>query len=142
MKTQAKNFERSLRLAFALLATLVLIFEPGAMRVEAQSPSATLAGTVIDESGAVVPAVEITVLNLSIAVQRHATTDGEGAYVIPLLPPGRYNLTAQREGFATLEVRNLVLNVGDRHSLRIKLEVGEVGETVTVTDALNSSVEQ
>ncbi len=147
MTTQAKKLSGDvMRRGLVLLAALVFIcFEMGARRAVAsgaQSPSATLGGTVLDENGAVVPVVEITVLNLSIAVQRHATTDGEGAFTIPLLPPGRYTLTAQREGFATLEVRNIVLNVGDRQALRIKLEVGEVGETVTVVDALNSGVEQ
>jgi hypothetical protein len=122
-------------LAFAA----VLLLVPTA---RAQSPAATLGGTVLDENGAVVPAVEITVLNLSTAVQRHAVTGGEGAFVVPLLPPGRYTLTAQREGFAALEVRNIVLNVGDRQMLRIPLHVGEVGESVTVIDALSSGVER
>ncbi len=120
------------RLARGLaLAALVL---SAAVAVRAQSPAATLGGTVLDENGAVVPEVEITVLSLSTAVQRHATTGSEGEFAVPLLPPGRYTLTAQREGFATLEVRNIVLNVGDRQALRIRLRVGEVGESVTVTD--------
>jgi hypothetical protein len=121
----------------AVAAVLLL-----AATARAQSPAATLAGTVMDEQGAVVPSVEVTVLNLSTAVQRHATTDGEGRFVIPLLPPGGYTLTAQREGFATLEVRNITLNVGDRQALRIRLKVGELGETVTVVDALEDGVER
>src|SRR5918999_5324864 len=125
--------------ARALVLAAVLVCVPAA---RAQSPAATLGGTVLDENGAVVPAVEITVLNLSTAVQRHAATDGEGAFVVPLLPPGRYTLTAQREGFATLEVRNIVLNVGDRQALRIRLRVGEVGESVTVIDAVSPGVER
>ena len=125
--------------ARALLLVAVLLSVPTA---RAQSPAATLGGTVLDENGAVVPAVEITVLNLSTAVQRHALTGGEGAFVVPLLPPGRYTLTAQREGFATLEVRNIVLNVGDRQALRIILHIGEVGESVTVIDAVSPGVER
>jgi hypothetical protein len=125
--------------ARALVLTSVLLFVPPA---RAQSPAATLGGTVLDENGAVVPAVEITVLNLSTAVQRHAVTGGEGAFVVPLLPPGRYTLTAQRDGFATLEVRNIVLNIGDRQALRIRLRVGEVGDTVTVVDAVSPGVER
>src|SRR5215207_5380660 len=96
--------------ARALVLAAALMFVPAA---RAQSPAATLGGTVLDENGAVVPAVEITVLNLSTAVQRHALTGGGGAFAVPLLPPGRYTLTAQRDGFATVEVKNLVLNVGD-----------------------------
>ncbi len=125
-------------IASSLLAALLL----SAPAARAQSPAATLGGTVLDENGAVVPAVEITVLNLSTAVQRHALTGGEGAFVVPLLPPGRYTLTAQREGFATLEVRNITLNVGDRQALRIILHIGEVGESVNVIDALSSGVER
>ncbi|HEX8116766.1 MAG TPA: carboxypeptidase-like regulatory domain-containing protein, partial [Pyrinomonadaceae bacterium] len=121
-----------------MLASLMLCVR-GA---RAQSPAATLGGTVLDENGAVVPSVEITVLNLSTAVQRHALTGGEGAFVVPLLPPGRYTLTAQREGFATLEVRNITLNVGDRQALRIRLRVGEVGESVTIVDAVSPGVER
>ena len=143
MTTHAKKWGADVRLAFALAALLFAAAAwAGVPAARAQSPAATLGGTVLDEQGAVVPAVEITVLNLSTAVQRHAATDGAGAFVVPLLPPGRYTLTAQRDGFATLEVREIVLNVGDRQALRIRLRVGEVGEYVTVFDAVSSGVEQ
>jgi Carboxypeptidase regulatory-like domain len=137
MKTKA-NMLGDWAARWLVVAAVLLL----AATARAQSPAATLAGTVIDEQGAVVPSVEVTVLNLSTAVQRHATTDGEGRFVIPLLPPGGYTLTAQREGFATLEVRNITLNVGDRQALRIRLKVGELGETVTVVDALEDGVER
>src|SRR5215218_3120728 len=130
---------RGCRAARWLLLAALWLTAPAA---RAQSPAATLGGTVLDENGAVVPGVEITVLSLSTAVQRHATTGGEGAFVVPLLPPGRYTLTAQREGFAPLEVRNITLNVGDRQALRIRLRVGEVGESVTVVDAISPGVER
>src|ERR1044072_2444235 len=131
MKTRA-NMRGDCAARTLVLAALLLL----AAAARAQSPAATLAGTVIDERGAVVPSVEITVLNLSTAVQRHASTDGEGRFVIPLLPPGGYTLTAQRDGFSTLEVRNITLNVGDRQALRIRLQGGGGGGTVTVVDAL------
>ncbi|HLL76336.1 MAG TPA: carboxypeptidase-like regulatory domain-containing protein [Pyrinomonadaceae bacterium] len=102
----------------------------------AQSATATLGGSLTDEAGAVVPAVQITVLNLGTALQRHAQTDASGYFTIPLLPPGRYALTARREGFATIEVRNVALHVNDQKVLRIKLRVGEVGEVVHVTEDL------
>ena len=100
----------------------------------AQSASATLSGTVSDETGAVIPSVNITVFNLSTALHRHAATDDRGSYVIPLLPPGRYNVTAQRDGFTPVEIRNVVLNTGDLLSLRIKLKVGEIGASVTIIE--------
>ncbi|MBA2732689.1 MAG: TonB-dependent receptor [Acidobacteria bacterium] len=106
----------------------------GTFTAYAQSSTATLSGAVLDEAGAVIPAVNITLLNLSTALQRHAKTDDEGNYVVPLLPPGRYNVTAQRNGFGTVEVRNVELNTGDQLALRIKLKVGEIGESVTVVE--------
>ncbi|HEX8145466.1 MAG TPA: TonB-dependent receptor [Pyrinomonadaceae bacterium] len=104
----------------------------------AQSSTATLSGTVMDEAGAVIPGVQLTLLNLSTALQRHAATDESGSYVVPLLPPGRYNVTAQRDGFTTVEIRSVVLNTGDQLALRIKLKVGEIGETVTVIEDASS----
>src|SRR5215218_5976958 len=130
---------RGCRAARWLLLAALWLTAPAA---RAQSPAATLGGTVLDENGAVVPGVEITVLSLSTAVQRHATTGGEGAFVVPLLPPGRYTLTAQRDGFATLEVKNIILNVGDRRAYTIILHIGAVGESVTIVDALDANVER
>jgi hypothetical protein len=113
---------------------------PGAV-ARAQSATATLSGTVIDEAGAVIPSVQITLLNLSTALQRHGTTDDTGSYILPMLPPGRYNVTAQRDGFTVVEIRNVALNTGDQLALKIKLKVGEVGGTVTIIDDA-SSVQQ
>src|SRR5215213_5654487 len=106
--------------AWALVLAAVCVCVPAA---RAQSPAATLGGTVLDENGAVVPSLELAVLNLSTAVQGHALTGGEGAFVVPLLLRGRYTLTAQRDGFATVEFKNLVLNVGDRRALRRTLHI-------------------
>jgi hypothetical protein len=108
------------------------------LAASAQSSTATLSGTVMDEAGAVIPSVNITLLNLSTALQRHATTDDAGSYVVPLLPPGRYNLTAQRDGFRAVEVRNVVLNTGDQLALKVKLKVGEIGESVIIVEDAQS----
>ncbi|HEV7377884.1 MAG TPA: TonB-dependent receptor [Pyrinomonadaceae bacterium] len=122
------------RRLFIVAILLVVVW----MTASAQSSTATLSGTVMDETGAVIPAVNITLLNLSTALQRHAATDEAGAYVVPLLPPGRYNVTAQRDGFTTVEVRNVVLNTGDQLALRVKLKVGEIGESVTIIEDAQS----
>jgi hypothetical protein len=111
---------------------------PGLFIARAQSESASLRISVIDERAAVVPGVNITLLNLETAWQRHATTDDEGACVVPLLPPGSYNVTAQRDGFATVEIRRIVLSTGDQRALRVNLKVGEVGASVTIIDDASS----
>lgn len=116
-----------------LLLTVLLCFRV----VVAQSTSATLSGTVIDEAGAVIPAVEITVLNLETALQRHGVTNETGTFVIPVLPPARYNVTVRRRGFAPVEFRNVTLNTGDHLALRIKLKIGEIGASVTTIAELS-----
>jgi len=93
---------------------------------------ATLAGTVTDQSGAVVPGVDVTLSNLQQGLKREVHTSDSGYFAFPLLQPGTYNLTAQLTGFAPHEVKGLILNVGDEIAVRIKLELANVGESVEV----------
>ncbi len=128
-----------LRIGAAVLLVLAAPHaRPGLFIARAQSESASLRISVTDERAAVVPGVNITLLNLDTAWQRHATTDDEGACVVPLLPPGSYNVTAQRDGFATVEIRRIVLSTGDQRALRINLKIGEVGASVTIIDDASS----
>src|SRR5262245_518413 len=99
----------------------------------AQSSSATLGGTVLDESAAVVPGVDLTVLNVATGLERQAATGRDGTFSVPALPPGRYLLRAMRQGFAALEVPDIVLNVNDRVLLQLRLKVEQIGESLTVT---------
>lgn len=128
------------RRVFLITAAIFLIIcnspltAPLSASAHGQTSTATLSGIVMDEAGAVIPDVRITLLNLSTALQRHDTTNANGEYVVPLLPPGRYNVTAQRDGFTTVEIRNVVLNTGDQLALRIKLKIGEVGESVIIVE--------
>jgi hypothetical protein len=116
--------------AFWLLLT-AFCFLPS---VEAQSTSATLSVTVEDLNGAVVPGVEVTILNVETSAKRQATTNELGSLAIPFLPPGHYTVTARRQGFAPVEVPNLVLNVGDLKSLKIQLKPGSISEMVKIDD--------
>jgi outer membrane receptor protein involved in Fe transport len=116
----------------ALVFVLTLLI---AQSAQAQSPTATLTGTVTDENDAVVPGVNIAVISIAQGFQRSTVTDGAGSYTVPLLPPGNYTVKAGREGFTTAEVPSVVLNVNDRVALRIQLKVGSVsGQTVNVID--------
>jgi len=118
-----------------LLLILFAIRNPqSAIRnVFAQSATATLSGTVVDEKGAVVAGAKIELTNLGTVLKRNATTSGEGYFTFPLLPPGSYTLQALREGFAPVEVRNVVLNVGDQQAVIVHLRVGGVTAQVNVT---------
>ena len=118
---------------FALCALLLLTLCSLPFTIFAQTSSANLSGTVTDENGAVVPGVTVTVTDLATRLQRTATTNDAGQFVVPLLPASKYTVTLKREGFLTAEVDELILNVKDEKSLNIRLKTGDIKETVNVT---------
>ncbi len=122
------RFTTSLR--SILFLALCLAFCVSAL---AQSSTATISGTVVDEGGAVVTEAQIAAINADTGLRRQATTNSDGYFTIPLLPPGRYTITATRQGFSPMEIGGIALNVNDHRSIQIPLKVGQVGETVTVT---------
>lgn len=116
---------RSLLVLFALCALPFATY--------AQTATATLSGTVVDQNGAVVPGTDVTIINTGTGLQRQVTTNDEGYFTVPLLPPSTYSVRAQHTGFSPVEIQNVVLNVGDQKALKIELKAGDVNATVQVT---------
>src|SRR5215510_7921195 len=79
-----------------------------------QSITATISGTAKDQTGAVLPGVEVTATNKSTAVTRSVITNERGEYVLPLLPIGEYDVTAELSGFRTEVRQNILLQVDQR----------------------------
>src|SRR5437879_4950607 len=98
-----------------------------------QSATATLTGVVTDSSGAFAPGASITATNNATGRKSTAVSSNDGAFTIPLLPPGRYTVSVGHPGFAPVEIKDVVLEVGDRVALPVKLNPGQVQESVTVT---------
>src|SRR4051794_1355798 len=102
----------------------------------AQGATATLSGVVTDQNGAVIPGVNIAVVSIAQGFQRITTTNDEGIFVVPLLPPGNYTVKAEHEGFNPAESREVILNVNDQMTIKIPLKVGHVAnQTVDVLDS-------
>lgn len=99
----------------------------------AQSFTATLRGTVRDQSGAVIPGATITVRNVSKGWTRTTVTNESGDYVVTQLPADSYAVTAQATGFKTEVREGIVLQVGQEARLDFTLVVGELEERVVVT---------
>jgi hypothetical protein len=97
-----------------------------------QTSTATLSGTVTDERDAVIPGAAVTMVNTATGARRQTTTNEQGGFVVPLLPPATYVINVQQQGFAPLEVRGVVLNVGDNKGLQIELKAGDVNAQVTI----------
>ena len=127
-----KNRQRPLSMVI-VFAFLLTAFDLLPSAVRGQTATATLGGTVEDEKGAVVPGVTVAVLNVDTSFRRESTTNEGGSFLFTLLPPGRYSLTAERQGFKVLQVPNIVMNVGDQKALTIQLQTGNISETVRIT---------
>lgn len=101
----------------------------------AQAPTATVTGRVTDASGGVIPGTAITVRNLDTNRVQKAVSNAVGDFTVPFLPPGRYAVDATAQGFRGFRAPSLPLAVDQVQRLDITLEVGTVGDAVTVTDA-------
>ena len=84
----------------------------------------------MDPSGAVVPGAVVTITEKDKGFSRSVTTSKDGSYQIPLLPPGRYVLGAQKEGFRKFERGPLTLLVNQHLREDIKLELGQAGDSI------------
>jgi len=102
--------------------------------VHAQS-TASIEGQVIDQNGAILPSVEITVVSNNIGIMRVGATDDDGRYQIAALPVGSYRIEVRAEGFQTQIIERLNLEVGRTVKLNFQLRVGEVSQAVTVSTA-------
>jgi len=106
-----------------------------ALPLAAQETTGTIAGTVTDPSGAVIPGVTVTVTNKDTGVALKATTNSAGIYLVRELPPGRYSATFEAPGFRRGEVPNIIVLVGRRAQVDVRMEVGAVEQSVQVVEA-------
>ena len=104
----------------------------------AQVSGATLSGKVTDQNHATIVGVKIDIKNEDTGITRSATTDNDGLFAVPNLQPGPYSVTFTAEGFAPSMTPNIVLSVGDQHTLNETLQIGQVSQQVTVTAAEQS----
>ena len=99
--------------------------------VWAQS-TAQISGTVMDQSGAVLPGVEVTARETETGLTRSVVSNETGSYVLPNLPVGPYRLEAGLPGFRKFTQTGIVLQVGSNPVINIGLEVGQASETIEV----------
>jgi Carboxypeptidase regulatory-like domain len=115
-----------------ILCALAWLLGTGTTSAQAVA-SSQITGVVRDSSGGVLPGAEITVTKTDTGMMRtvHAGTDG--AYVLPNLPVGPYQLKVVLQGFQTYLRDGIVLQVNTNPTIDVTLSVGGVGEQITVT---------
>jgi hypothetical protein len=113
------------------LAGLALVFTC-ASPAFAQITAATISGTVKDETGGVLPGADIVAKNLDTGMSRASVSNGDGAFTLAGLAPGRYEVRVTLQGFNT-SAQNIEVAVAQQAGLNVTLKVGTTQESVTVT---------
>ena len=101
-----------------------------------QSTTATMLGTVTDSTGAIVAGAQVTVRNTQTNLTRVAASNELGEYRIDFLPVGNYQLEVSATGFKKAVVRSIVLQVSQEARADVKLQIGEVNQSVSVTSEI------
>ena len=121
-----KNF---FRLVFSFAALFVFT------SVAFGQNTGTLSGTVQDQSGAVIAGANVKAQNPATSFSRETTSATNGFYRFDQLPVGTYTVTVEAAGFKKSQTQAVALSVNDSLTLDVKLEVGQVSEIVTVSEA-------
>ncbi len=117
---------RTLQILLPLAILLVLV------TASLAQTSGEITGLVTDSSGAAVVGATVAVTNQATGAVRRVTTNSEGIYAFPSLLPGEYEMKVEQQGFKSALRGNLQLQVQQTARIDITLEVGSVGETVTI----------
>src|SRR5262249_35007415 len=121
------NMKRTL--GYISIVLFVVIFSCQAVWAQA---TGQISGTVRDQSGAVLPGVEITATQTDTGVARMTVSNETGLFVLPNLPVGPYKFEASLPGFRTYVQNGIVLQVNSNPAINPVLEVGQVSEQVEV----------
>lgn len=116
-----------------LLALLLTVTAAWPAAAQSTAINGSIEGVITDESGAVLPGVTVTITNLDTGDTRVVVTNDSGLYRAPLLPLGKYKVDAELQGFKKLEQTGINVSAGQTAVISLKLGVGAVSETISVT---------
>ncbi len=120
-----------MRLKISLAALLIMTMV--ALPAVAQEQRGAIQGSVVDETGAVLPGATVEARSARMAGVQTAVTNENGSYRFPALPPGDYELTATMPGFNNYTVSNVSLSLGQLLTIDMIMSLAGMSETVTVT---------
>ena len=124
----------ALVLLFVLCCTVIAL-------PQAQSNASDLQGYVRDPNGAIVQNATVTATNKATGATKSANTNDDGYYRITALPPGDYEVTVEAANFKKADIPAVTLTVGQAADLDVPLEIGQINDVVTVSDATTQIVE-
>ena len=125
--------QRLLASKISLTLTTLLVISLACVGALAQSGSSTIRGTVSDPQGNLVAGATVTLTGLGTNTSRTATTEDNGIYSFELVPAGDYRVEVEAKGFKKSIISNVHAAVANPSPVDVRLEIGNVSETVTVT---------
>lgn len=128
------NYKKSVA-AIAVAASLGVSLP--AMAIDSKG---VITGTSVSVEGQVLAGVEITIVNLETGLTRTTTTNDDGGFKFPLLPPGNYSLEARKQGYSVLQEKQIKVGPTGTVSMNLALESGDY-ERISVTGASISSID-
>jgi hypothetical protein len=118
----------------ALVALLALVLGLALLpAVQAQTAGANLIGRVTDKNGAPLPGATVTATQKETGFNRSTVSESDGTFRLPSLPVGPYTVVVELNGFATVTVEEVRLNVATQREINVEMNPATVEETITVT---------
>jgi outer membrane receptor protein involved in Fe transport len=126
-----------------ILTVLALALSLFAVSAAGQTTTTgAIEGTVVDVNGAAVPGVTVSITGPNLIRAQSATTNDEGFFSIPQIPPGRYTILVEAaKGFARFEQTDVEVNLTRRSTLAVTLRPAGATETVEVTASSGAAVD-
>jgi carboxypeptidase family protein len=115
------------------IAALWFALIAGVIPAAAQTTNGVISGIVSDAQGGVLPGVTVTGRNVETGITRTVVTESDGRYRLAALPPGRYEIRAELQGFGTANVPEMTLTTGTEITRNVTMQVQGLNESVTVT---------
>src|SRR5437868_6222678 len=129
------SFRRLFRESLAEVTSVVVMLFTVSLGLMSQvAPTTKLSGEVVDSSGAYLPGAKIDLVMSGTQFTRHTVTNGEGRFVVDLLPPGAYELNVSGNGFATFHQSGIQLDVNVPANLKVSLTVRGTVQQVNVIE--------
>ncbi|MEX2262147.1 MAG: TonB-dependent receptor [Bryobacteraceae bacterium] len=133
MKTHSPNVSGRHIALVALVAAMTWLWASAGSLARGQSVTATLVGTVLDQSGAAVPDANLSLTRVGTNITRAVVSNERGDFTIPNVAPGSYRLVGEHEGFKRTVMDDVELLVNQTARVDLVLQVGAVTESVAVT---------
>ncbi len=109
--------------------------------IAAFAQTGTISGSVTDVSGAGIPGASITATNIQTGAVRTGDTGGSGAFSIPDLAVGQYEVSVAKAGFSSAKYSQLALTVAQVLTLNVSLQLGTTSQTIDVTSTATPTIE-